>query len=571
MSTEQQFIDKIAADFTEGTIVPIIGAGCSARQDDDTGRSYRGFPLAREFVDGVRAKSGYLQDVTNFYEATVLIENRQGRGTLLSELHDAYSPAQRLPIYDTLALLPFDTAVSFNFDESLEASLTAAGRTYATVVRDEDVPLSLHSPVTVVKPHGTVGRRDSLRATRGRVTDFDRECPLVGSLLEILLANRSPLFLGYGFGDHDIMNSIQRVRSWVGNSYSTRGTAVILASSPSLEAELVELQIDVLTGNAANVLGDVAARYVERGEHGKAEDSERWRAHPLFRELLVIRGRPTETQVIDALLRASEDRAGQLGVTRAVEQAVGAARLCLDYRPNFAGLGRVADQLAGIATSDDDDEAWRRWRAYLETRRTTTRLIAEKASATVGDAQRLMLYSQSQRVIDMIRDLQPRKRAQITLIVPECRSKSPAPFQNALLIAERVADAGFRSIEFTADMVAIHLIMTGRVDMILMGAHKVFVPKGSTVPIAVVNAVGSEAVTVAAEQAGVPVVFVFEPEKIVYIETQDEVDDQVSYDAECDISVPLRSDAAGGTDITWTQVGYDLVPWRPNMRTVVGS
>jgi len=270
-------------------------------------------------------------------------------------------------------------------------------------------------------------------------------------------------------------------------------------------------------------------------------------------------------------LHASEDRAGQLGVTRAVEQAVEAARLCLDYRPNFAGLDRVAEQLAEIAAGDDDDVTWRKWRDYLETRRTTTRLIEEKAAPAIGDAQRLMLYSQSQRVIDMITALQPRKRAQITLIVPECRSKSPTPFQNALLIAQRISNAGFRGIEFVADMVGIHLIMAKQVDMILMGAHKVFVPEGSTEPIAVVNAVGSEAVSVAAEQAGIPVVFVFETEKIVYIRSRDEVDDQVFYDAECDISVPLKSDAAGGTDITWTQIGYDLVPWRPNMRTVVGS
>ena len=568
MTERQALIERVAAGFADRTVVPVLGAGCSAPQTDETGQTFEGFPLARDFAARMRRRYTYLGEVDDFYSATVLIESREGPVTLIDELTQAYSPAQQLPSYDALALLPFDSAISFNFDESLEEALKRAGRTHSIVVADEDVPLSRRSTVTVVKPHGTTGRGTSLRATRNRVGGFDDECPLVGALLQVLLANRAALFVGYGFDDHEIMAAVRRIRAWAGDSYR-RSTAILPAASSSLRAELETLKIDVLDGPAADVLGAIAAEYINRDQYEPA-DSERWRAHPLFRELVSVRGRPTETQVVEALLGATAARLRAVGVIVAVQQAADAAQLCLQYRPNFAGLKYVADELTAIADSDSDEAAWQVWSAYLERRRAVRREIAIEADAAIGDAERLLVYSQSQRVIDLLMDLEPRRRSRLTILVPECRAKSPEPFQNALLIAERLRDGGFRSIEVVADVVGIHLIMQREVDIVLMGLHKIFYVHDQQTPLAVVNAVGTDAVSLAAEHVGIPVLFVYEHEKIVYTESLEAARETVSFDPECDIGACLQN-AHNSVSVVCRQIGYDLVPWRSNMRAVVGT
>ena len=469
-----------------------------------------------------------------------------------------------------MAVLPCDSAISFNFDESFEDSLIHSGRRPAVVLTDEDVPLSRQAAVTVVKPHGTISRGPTLRATRRRVGAFDVECPLIGSLVQVLLANRAALFVGYGFADEDIMAAVRRVRSWAHESYR-RSTAILPSASASLRAELAELKIDVLEGTAVDLLGAIAAEYINRDQQGPA-DSERWRAHALFRDLVTVRGRPTETQVVEALLSATDKRLKGLSVTVTVAcaDAADAAELCLTYRPNFAGLQHVADELTAIAESGSDEAAWRAWRTYLDRRGDVRSDIADKASNAIGTCERLLLYSQSQRVIDLLMDLEPRRRSRLTLIVPECRAKSPEPFQNALLMAERLEPGGFRSIEFVADVVGFHLIMEGAVDMVMMGLHMVFRSGSEGALLAVVNAVGTDAVSLAAEHVGIPVLFVFEDEKIVDVDSLSAARALVSFDPECDISGPLA--AAGlSSRVVCQQIGYDFVPWRANMRALVGT
>ncbi|HEU0088446.1 MAG TPA: SIR2 family protein [Pseudonocardiaceae bacterium] len=566
MTEDRALIERVAAGVADGLVVPILGAGCSASQQDAAGREYQGFPLAAEFAQHMRQRFDYLHDATDFYATNVLITANDGPGSLVAELQRTYGPAQRLPAYDALALLPFDSAISFNFDESFEDALARAGRTPSIVLADADVPLSRHAAVTVLKPHGTVSHGASLRATRKRVGDLDRDCPLIISLLQVLLANRTPLFVGYGFGDNDIVAAVQRIRAWSPESYR-RATAILPMASKSLRAELDELKIDVLTGVAVEILDAIAAEYFSHGQQ-RPVDSERWRAHPFFRELVTVRGRPSETQVVEALLSTTEERIAADSVTEAVRQAAGAARLCLTYRRNYAGLERVAAELDKIAGSDNDETAWRLWRAYLERRRAMRRNISEKAGAALADAERLLIYAQSQRVIDLLMDLEPGRRRRLTLIVSECRSKSAEPFKNARLIAERLDSGRFRSIEILADMAAMHIMLNDGVDMVLMGAHKVFMTKEvRSHPLAVVNAVGAEAVCLVAEHAGVPVLFAFEDEKIVYTDSLKTARESVSFDPETDISGPVHGPARW----VWRQIGYDLVRWRDNMHALIGS
>jgi translation initiation factor 2B subunit (eIF-2B alpha/beta/delta family) len=561
-------IDRVASAFAERLIVPIIGAGCSATQTDDFGRTIEGFPLAHAFSRIVQDRYPYLKASADFYEANALLATHEGPGVLIHELVRSYSPARNLPAYEALSLLPFDTAVSFNFDESFEYSLVQAGRAPAVVVVDEEVPHSRNAAVTLVKPHGTASRGLSLRATRESVSKFDAECPLVRSLLEVLLAGRTALYIGYGFGDDDLLNTVRRVRAWSRASYRN-STAVVLSASAALRAELEALHIDVIEGDALDIIGAVSVEFIGRQQIG-LKDSEQWRAHPFFRELVSIRGRPTETQVIEALLNATENRQNVAGVREAARQAAKAADLCLTYRPNFGGLQYVERELAAIAETDSDETAWEHWRAYRDSRRATRVDIFRKANSFIRGLSNILLYAQSQRVIELLLDIEPRQRSRMRLIVPECRAKSPEPFQNALLIAERLRAGGFAAIEFVVDVVALHLVASRQVDAVLMGVHKAYVQKGGLAPIAILNAVGTDAVCSVAAEANIPAVFILEDEKVVVADTLEVARASANFDPECDIRAGLDLRARGLDGVTFRQVGYDFVPWRRNMLAFIG-
>jgi translation initiation factor 2B subunit (eIF-2B alpha/beta/delta family) len=565
---KQALIERVASAFADGLIVPILGAGSSATQKDNAGRTAEGFPLAGIFSRHLQERYPFLHDSPGFYEVNALLETREGPGVLVQELLRAYSPARSLPFYQALSLLPFDTAVSFNFDESLEKSLLEAGRAPAIVVVDDEVPQSRGASVTVVKPHGTASRGRSLRATRDQVRKFDTECPLVRSLLEVLLAGRTALYVGYSFGDEDLLNAVRRVREWSRASYR-HSTAVVLSASDALRAELEELHIDVIEGDALDVIGAISGEFIERQQIG-LKDSEVWRAHPFFRELVTIRGRPTETQVIEALLNATEARQNVHGVRQAVLQAAEAARLCLLYRPNFGGLQHVERQLKAIAEKDSDEVAWEHWRDYRDRRGTVRADIFKKANPFLRSVQRVLLYAQSQRVIEVLLDLEPRQRGRMKLIVPECRAKSPEPFQNALLIAERLRDGGFESLEFVADVVGLHLISAGEIDAVLMGVHKAYKCKEGTDPIAILNAVGTEAMCSVAAEANVPAVFVLEDDKLVFVDSLEQARASANFDPECDIGAALDMRSKGLESVTFRLVGYDFVVWRSNMLAFVG-
>lgn len=570
MSSDQRaLIERVASGFIEGTVVPILGAGCSANQLNRAGRNVEGFPLASQFARLVQQQYRYLQDAKDFYDVNVLVEKHEGPGKRINILTQAYSPPKSLPSYNALCRLPFDAAVSFNFDESFEKSLSDAGRAPFVVVSDEDVPLSRGATITVVKPHGTANRGRTLRATRKQVGDFETECPLVRSLLEVLLAQRNVLYVGYGFGDQDLISAVRRVRSWTRDSYH-RSTAIVLQATAALRAELEEVHIDVIEGNAVEILEEIAAESIERKQI-EPGDSERWRTHPFFHELVSIRGRPTETQVIEALLNATEERQNAVGVRVAVQQAADAARLCLTYRPNFGGLEHIERALEVIGNKESDEAAWIQWRDYREKRRATRRDIFDKASGFLRNVQRVLLYSQSQRVIEFLLDLEPRQRSRMRLVVPECRAKSPEPFQNSLLVAERLQEGGFEAIEFVADVVGFHLIVSGEIDVVLMGVHKAYKVRENADPIAIVNAVGAEAMCAAAEQANIQVGFMFEDEKFVCVESLDQARKTANFDPECDISVALNTNINRPTPITFRQIGYDFVAWRSNMLAFVGS
>lgn len=575
MTETKDIIKRIATEFHKGNVVPIIGAGASTTQKDENGRKINGFPLATEFVKQMAKKHDFVKGTESFEACCALIENSNGVTVLQEELRKTFSPPLRLPTYEILSRFKFDTAVSFNFDESLCDALQKVNGSESVqfILADNDVPLGWHRPIRVIKPHGTVGRFETFRATRKRVGSFDTECPLVRSLIEVLLAGRTPLFIGYGFGDHDIVGALQRVQTWLGDNYR-KGVAILRKVSKGVRAELDQLNIDVIEGDAVTELGKIAEEYEELEQMGPEdyEESESWRNNIFFYQLRRIRGRPTETQVIEALLKAAEEQMPP--VRRVAREASEAADSCLKYRPLFASLKHVAQRLEFIAKRRTNKEAWNQWQDYKDQRDRVRRQIAKMSSKAIGKAKQVLLYSQSQRAIDLLRGLPPGRFRGIEIIIPECRAKSPSPFQNAILIAEHLAKDGFKSLRLVADVVGLHLIGSKKVDLVLMGVHEVFCLKDSEQPIAIVNSVGTEAVCAVAERAGVKVLFIYEDEKIVHVNSLQEArtDFEKKNAPECDLGATADlGKLAHNTKVKIEQLGYDFVEWRDNMEAIVGK
>jgi translation initiation factor 2B subunit (eIF-2B alpha/beta/delta family) len=104
-----------------------------------------------------------------------------------------------------------------------------------------------------------------------------------------------------------------------------------------------------------------------------------------------------------------------------------------------------------------------------------------------------------------------------------------------------------------------------------VGVHMAYKVDEGSAPIAILNAVGTEAMCAAAAEAGVPVVFVLEDEKVVFVDSVARARESANFDPECDLSVTLDAKSKGLGAVTFRQVGYDFVVWRSNMLAFIGT
>jgi len=126
-----------------------------------------------------------------------------------------YEPSE----YHRLLLdLNSDTIITTNWDLLIEQSLTANHVAYRVIHRDVDV--SQYDPdraVQVIKPHGTILDADSLVYRQSQYRRFWEERPLLLNLVCTLMATKSFLFLGYGFGDPNMFALLDILHERLGN------------------------------------------------------------------------------------------------------------------------------------------------------------------------------------------------------------------------------------------------------------------------------------------------------------------------------------------------------------------
>jgi translation initiation factor 2B subunit (eIF-2B alpha/beta/delta family) len=563
---------KIADHINAGTCIAVVGAGISATCEFN-GKKYLGLPLARDIVADLKSKRDYLHDAQDLGEVAFLFRENEGRAELEKYLLERLNVKgiEPLPAHNYLATLQLPCYISMNFDNLLERALTACNQKLLPVCADEDVSLHTPTDILVIKPHGSVDLPKSMCIAMDETFSFEERIPIVTHFLLSWLSNRMALFVGFSLSDRDFLELIRYLKSKLGK-YMPHSIAVMRSKRGFLQKFWDQYNVQIVDSDATEFLFETHKR-LKQLKFQLVEDLEPWMRNQFFWQLLEIRGLPTETQVIDALLREIKERISAGEKIELLEKEVSEAiSLVLRYRPNRSALKSIGEELSDILRrcKEQNLRLWDEFGKLEKRRKVAGEQISSQASAIIGSARSILIYSQSQRVTDFLGAVDPSLQKLITLFIGECRVKSPANFQDAMAFARQLRNTHY-TIRLIPDVGMFHLLKKKKFDLVLLGAHMVFQSKETEEYEYFVNTCGSEAIVDIACKVDIPVNVIFEREKVVRLFEKSQLE-SVSYEPEEIISSEaVRTMAEEPTlseRLRVENIGYDLVQWRKNVSAV---
>ena len=557
----------------EGNCIAFIGAGVS-RSYNHHGKEYQGIPMASELVDIWKTSRSFLSETKSLEEASFLIKYYEGRQGLEKSLKkEIDKPIAPLPAHNLLANIDFSCFVSMNFDNLLEKALDTKGKDFLALVKDIDVSLMEKNSIPVIKPHGCISNPSSIKIAKDEVLSFNEHIPILKNYLLSILANRTVLFIGFGLGDYDLLMLIKYLKNTLGN-HMPKSYAVMRNENNYLEKFWKEYDITIINEDATLFLTELEST-VKKLKFQLQDDLEPWLKSPFFMELLEIRGLPTETQVIDALLKEIKHKIEEgIEIDILKTQINDAINLVLQYRKNYHALGNLLNEINSIFESCKTKNCsfWSEFNNLEKHREDISHKLNSKCLEVVGEAKNILLFSQSQRVTNLLNSLPAYKQKEILLYIGECRPKSPTPFQDAILTAKLLKNTKYK-IKLVPDMVMFHLLEKKSIDLILMGAHGVY-KTAENIYKYFVNTCGSSSIASIAKLNNIPLKLIFEKEKEeIYINNSSL--DNISYDEEENIVDNAISEIAKDRDLSERtriiNIGYDLVKWSDNIISVTNT
>ena len=513
----------------------------------------------------------------SFEDACGSIVIHEGRITLEQLLKQQYEVSHRSevpPAHRILAWLPFAAYFTSNYDQLLEWALESEDELPAVVIDNGDLARLARDAVPVIKYHGCVSRPMTMVATPSDYAEFADRTNLVRDLMKVTLASSNLLVIGHGLRDSDLSSIIDDLLTGLGKDYIP---TIYVVREPEREGS----DLDV-TYNYVDVFEDLTVflsrllniyRSLDRADVPYAVTMEEdWLKSAFFTSIRRISVLPTETQVIDAFLdHLADELSARTDVGGVVDDANSAVLQALDERPNYEALANAWSTLSpSLSAVDDPVKAETIVREEIDRRTAKEPLFAQIGKDELTRNQRLLLYSQSKRVLQVLRGVPVQAQRTIDIFVAECRPKSPQPYDDATAIARSLRDTNY-AVTICPDVVAINLMSSGQITKVVMGTHAVFTTGG--VPYAFVNTAGSLAVAIAAERYNVEVLVIAEIAKLKEVHptaTSDEV--RPSFEEN------LLTAATGIADLKTLRravehlnVGYDLVPISGRMRVVVAD
>ncbi|MFH1982962.1 MAG: SIR2 family protein [Pseudomonadota bacterium] len=562
-------VSTICEQLLQGRCVLFLGSGISTTYTDTSGKTFHGLPTGGQLLAHLRNSRTYVTDESSLVEALTMKFTHEGRRGLLDFIgeHIPTTATNPLPAHIEIAKLPLSAIITTNWDLYIEEALQKSHVDFHVIVQDSDIPIFRPSSVPVVKFHGTINRPDTIVATLNDYEDIFTKRPVVSSLLRVLCAQGTVLFLGYSLDDPDFKTLHRRLKREL-SEFMPKSFAVQLAPSPSAKAYWGSQDLHIIESDATDYLRTINNRlFLESATalRGLGSISE-WNSTPFLRELIGAGSLPTESRVVDGILRQIVRFLDTDVTLENIENTLGSAlRTLVSHRPNYQVLKHLEEEVFPSwfkSSSRSTFEIREKATVLLSEREAIKIEIANRGATLIEPGDRLLIYSQSTRVVDAIgRFLQAHpERNNIELIVCERRHKSPSPLHDALSLSDKVCKFGL-CIQIIPDASVAYLMDRGGVSKVLIGAHAIFEwPDGR---IMFTNTTGTLTIVQLAEAYDIPTYVLAEESKIASI-ASDTCLDQVE-DFKKDQGIPLADttpalrDCMRSRGITYLNPGWDTV------------
>lgn len=575
MTLETTIAARILAQaLRDDRLIALVGSGTSARSRDGSGREYSGLPMPAEFVTMAARQYSYVLPTMSFVQACDTIadrERRSGLEDLILRNYDVPSNFEIPPAHRILSWLPFSAYVTSNYDQFIERALERERRRHLVVIDNRDVARIKRGSIPVIKYHGCISRPATIVATTRDIESINRERRLVRQLISVSLASRTLLVIGHGLSDSDLSVLLNDLVGQL-DEYAP---AIFVLREPTHSGRLPHFRYDheIILEDLTQFLNRVLHEYRQLGQHAdEAFFDEAWLSSAFFAALRQASVLPSETQVIDAFLKhLLEEFGARNEVESVIADATTAIEGALQERPNYGALRRtwsgIVEDLRGAGS--DVDEAEHIIRLHIDSRESMKSHYRAAGRSNISSNDRILLYSQSQRVVQTLLGASQAVQRTVELFVAECRPKSPNPYQDAFATCQQLAETHY-SLTVCPDVVAINLIASRQVSKIIMGTHAVYVDDDDT-PYAFVNTCGSLAVALAAKAYDIPLIVVGELLKVERV-PRSGAEDHVYAHQENDLLegvLGLGELSTRREPVSHTNIGYDLVYVNSNVEVLV--
>jgi translation initiation factor 2B subunit (eIF-2B alpha/beta/delta family) len=567
-----EYFELLATKLKSGNLAAFLGAGVSKTYSDVCAKKcYQGLLSASDIVKELIQEKKYLTEDLSFEQAFFLIKKKEGRielENIIRRLIDKPG-THPLPAHKLLANMPFSAFLTTNFDTLTEKALIEAKKSYTSIIDNDDVPRWGGTQLPLIKLHGCVTRPDTLVAAEDEYIPLSLKKPVVEALVKVLLSNKTALFLGFSLRDTDfriIYNELEStLKDHMPKSYA------IVHSAANYEIDYWEAKgIKIIQYDLTEFLNGLLEYTLRQRKPSIYHKKDDWMNNAYFRTLTHIRTSPSETQAIDAFLtHLQEEVVSDLPCRDILDSASMAIGTILSSKPNFEAFTNLWSALkpmlekAGEKSKECLEEALEE---YISTRERIATNIGKKCRDVVRSGDNILIFSQSIRVINILRSVQRRIQRSCKLYVCECRPKSPEPFQDAYALCESLKDTDYH-ITIIPDVCTGNLISRKQINKVIMGAHSIYIENNT--PVSFVNTCGSLMITTISDKYNIPLFIVAESEKCKNV--GGDAPPNISYVEEESIFDEGRMavlKAGRSQEVSHLNIGYDLCPCCKNITII---
>ncbi len=568
-----QAADILGRALQENRLIALVGSYASA-SNTSSNRDYRGLPTPSEFIELACEECSYLSKGFCFNQVCDEILHKEGRARLEQLLIKYYAVPDELlelsPIHSLISWLPFSEYITSNYDLQIERALKKEKRRPYTIIDDNDmVRLTIdHTPV--IKFHGCVTRPSSMVAATKDYNILHKENRLVIAHLMSTMANKDILVIGHGLGDSDLEKVLDSIhdsllqytpRVWVVKEDNHTG---VLPSFNHPHTVIVE----DLTKFLNRLLHKVGNYNLDKSRSNMIQPylNESWLTSVFFSELKKAMVLPSETQVIDAFLKhLKEEIYSRTDVKSIINEADEAVKITLKDRPNYRALDSCWNEIQSLLEKEESTSlnAETTLEKYIFEREKIIGKFKNIGAEIVERNDRLLVFSQSQRVIQALMGVPVHVQKTVHIFVMECRPKSPYPFQDSLSISEALMNTYYK-ITICPDVVGLNLLSKKQIQKVILGTHAVYEEDKIH---SYVNTCGSLAITELARLYNVPVYIMGEKMKLELVPISQASDHLYDHQEENLLvnNMEIREIKTKQSDIYYLNIGYDLVPVNDNV------